>query len=80
MSQGKPLIHGASLYLIICWSICESFICGSFLFIFLFSQFFSKQILEVCFINYIDCWISYMINKYGLYNVNGENNEPIQKF
>jgi hypothetical protein len=41
---------------------------------------FSKKLLEVCLINWSDCRKSYMINKYGLYNVNDENNELIWNF
>jgi hypothetical protein len=35
---------------------------------------FEKQVFEVSLIDWIDCQRSYIINKYGLYNVNGENN------
>ncbi len=75
---GELWIDDGSLYFIICWKNCASIICGNFCFMFLNS--ISKQVFDVSLINWIDCCKSYMINKYGLYNCNGENNVLIQNF
>jgi hypothetical protein len=78
MSWKDCWIYDGSLYFTICPKISTSIFFGFF--VLMICMFFSQQLLEICLINWSNCQRSYIINEYGIYNVNDENNEFIRNF
>ncbi len=76
--RGVPSIFVGKLYLTIYLRIFSSLILGFF--VLHFFMFLSTPVREVFFISFNDCHKSYIYNKYGLYNVKGENNAFIMYF
>jgi hypothetical protein len=76
--RGALGIFARRLYLTICLRMSSSLILGYCVLHFFMSL--SRHVLEVSLISCNDCHKSYIYNKYGLYNVKGENNAFILYF
>ncbi len=76
--RGVPSIFAKKLYLTICLKMSSSPILGFCVLHFFMSL--SRHVLEVSLISCKDYRKSYIYNKYGLYNVKGENNALILYF
>ncbi len=73
--RGVPSIFARRLYLTICLRMSSSLILEFCVLDFFMSL--SRHVCEVSLISCSDCGKAYIYNKYGLYNVKGENNALI---